>query len=575
MKKQNIIDEIFRKKFKDFQESPPEHIFENILSGVRKQPSRQAGKIKNYINNNRLLLSIASVVIIGGIVFLSLTKNLQKDEQTSEIQMVSQTDESSESRNTHNLLPSNSEENPKSQTINTKQSQVSGINSSPGNFEEHNNESDKISVSNVRIDYNVCGNDFKLPYIGSGSNGYPEKSLHSYGAGWNAMEGIKYDNPNDPETNVHFNGSGVVEFIWTENTGEDIEKDTIYVNFFKLPVSNFKIIDSIECIGYPVKLSPYDKSLMRYDWDADEGILSGKASDVLSIYWEKGGNKHNVSLTTWNKYNCKSITTITIEEPRAITIDFQVIAATCNRNNGAVMARASGGAGNYIYQWDSNSRVNSAYIDNLYSGIYEVWVMDENECQDRFSIEVPDSEMVKARFYYSEPGKTTPSEVYYTNTTTIDGISYSLMDGISFEWDFGDNETSQEENPAHIYTIGGEYKVKLYAISASGCIDTFKISDIVIGTTSLVEIPNVFSPNGDGYNDIFIVQTQKIISFQGIILNIKGETLYEWNDPVAGWDGKINRGNLAMPGVYYCIVKCVGEDGRKYEFGDVFHLVRE
>lgn len=63
---------------------------------------------------------------------------------------------------------------------------------------------------------------------------------------------------------------------------------------------------------------------------------------------------------------------------------------------------------------------------------------------------------------------------------------------------------------------------------------------------SLLDVPNVFTPNGDGKNDIFKVKALSLESFQGVILNRWGRKIYEWNDPSEGWDGRIG-GKYASP----------------------------
>jgi gliding motility-associated-like protein len=88
----------------------------------------------------------------------------------------------------------------------------------------------------------------------------------------------------------------------------------------------------------------------------------------------------------------------------------------------------------------------------------------------------------------------------------------------------------------------------------------------VIVQPSTLKVPNAFSPNGDGINDVFRVMKdsyQSITEFRAVILNRWGNKLYEWTDIDGGWDGTYN-GKVVKDGVYFVIVKARGADGVEY-----------
>lgn len=92
---------------------------------------------------------------------------------------------------------------------------------------------------------------------------------------------------------------------------------------------------------------------------------------------------------------------------------------------------------------------------------------------------------------------------------------------------------------------------------------------------SSLKMPNAFSPNGDGINDIYKPKTgfKSIVEFHAIIFNRWGQKLFEWDDPSTGWDGTYN-GTPVKDGVYYCLVKARGADGIKYSFKRDVNLLR-
>lgn len=114
----------------------------------------------------------------------------------------------------------------------------------------------------------------------------------------------------------------------------------------------------------------------------------------------------------------------------------------------------------------------------------------------------------------------------------------------------------KDKDHRYTFTDAGTYKVK---VTASNSICSYSDSISVIVSTSDIKAPNVFTPNGDGYNDEFRVAYKSIISFQCWVYNRWGRQVYTWTDPTKGWDGKIN-GVDAKPGPYFYVIKAKGSD---------------
>lgn len=93
--------------------------------------------------------------------------------------------------------------------------------------------------------------------------------------------------------------------------------------------------------------------------------------------------------------------------------------------------------------------------------------------------------------------------------------------------------------------------------------------------SSVLNVPNAFSPNGDGTNDIFRVKQdyKSIISFHAWIFNRWGKKLYEWTDITGGWDGTYH-GHDAPDGAYYVRIDAKGADGKKYNIKKAVNLLR-
>jgi len=135
-----------------------------------------------------------------------------------------------------------------------------------------------------------------------------------------------------------------------------------------------------------------------------------------------------------------------------------------------------------------------------------------------------------------------------------------------------------EEETEYTFKEAGSHRVACYASFVNG-VDTIAYDDVESFTISIseskLEMPNAFSPNGDDINDTYKVKEyQSLIEFHAYIFNRWGQKLYEWDNPAAdGWDGKYH-GRDVKQGVYYCLVKAKGADGRKFTIRKDVNLLR-
>lgn len=141
-----------------------------------------------------------------------------------------------------------------------------------------------------------------------------------------------------------------------------------------------------------------------------------------------------------------------------------------------------------------------------------------------------------------------------------------------------------DEDTQYTFTQSGTHSVELWATFVQGS-DTVAYTDsywsseaspiTVSISESKLEMPNAFSPNGDGINDIYKAKSgyQSLVEFHAYIFNRWGQKLYEWSDPAGGWDGKYKGKDVAQ-GVYYVLVKAKGADGRTFNIKRDVNLLR-
>jgi gliding motility-associated-like protein len=171
-----------------------------------------------------------------------------------------------------------------------------------------------------------------------------------------------------------------------------------------------------------------------------------------------------------------------------------------------------------------------------------------------------------ANFIVSEP-----IQLFDNNIYSFENLS---QNAITYNWDFGDGATSNSINPTHSYSMPpGFYPVTLVAFNEFGCSDTATLS-IQLVEEPLIYVPNTFTPNYDGTNDVFLPIIDSgidIYTYRLLIFNRWGEVIFESLNKEVGWDGSYG-GEIMQDGVYIWKITFNSPDNEEeYEF--IGHVV--
>ena len=261
---------------------------------------------------------------------------------------------------------------------------------------------------------------------------------------------------------------------------------------------------------------------------------------------------------------CVGDTTVEIIVNPQMNEQHEVLPDHCNQAVGSITMHASGGSGSMTYT--SNTATFADNIaSNLRAGDHIVTVTDSMGCTITKTIEVP-----------GIPGPN-PCFLFATSDDVNMVITNCTQGNNSYFWDFGDGVTSTETNPMHEYMDPGRYSVNMVVIDDFFCTDSLRQDYVINGP---VYIPNAFSPNGDGINDVmFIVgKTIQKEEFLWAIYDRHGILVFMSIDPAIGWDGTIqagkNKAKNAMPGVYTYRLKYKDVNGNYFERDGNITLIR-
>lgn len=156
--------------------------------------------------------------------------------------------------------------------------------------------------------------------------------------------------------------------------------------------------------------------------------------------------------------------------------------------------------------------------------------------------------------------------------------SFSCKGDLSdvYEWNFGNNKTSKEKQPAILFDKKGEYQVVLKAKNTNGCSNSTTKGITILNSFELFA-PNAFTPNFDGNNDEFMPEalTTWDVKFEMIIKNKSGNVIYKTTDKNAGWNGSLNnQGNILDEGVYFWQVITYDANGKPYQHAGKINLLK-
>jgi len=351
----------------------------------------------------------------------------------------------------------------------------------------------------------------------------------------------------------------------------------------------FVFISCLSVGQVTVEVKPTDTIVCYRDSVAFESFVSGAGSGKISWQWQK--NFIDISGATDSIYQIKNVE---IKDPglyRCIVSVNGVLADTSNdallrmhpkmnidtlyRYNplgcpadckGQFKVLVSGGTPfanypPYIYEWHGG-KSQDTIVFGLCRGNYRLWVTDSLGCVFDTGYFVDALKSPKVDFTFS-PRDT----IYLTNPNITVAFADSMLKHITnWTWSFGDSVKIPNLNPAsHTYDRSGQMKVKLSFTDINGCDTTYE-HDLTIKIAEL-EIPNIFTPNGDLKNDKFEIRLkgesktedyrQAYLSNEFLVYDRWGRKVFNQSDYRSeDWDG-----DRLSDGTYFYILKCVGQWG--------------
>ena len=197
-------------------------------------------------------------------------------------------------------------------------------------------------------------------------------------------------------------------------------------------------------------------------------------------------------------------------------------------------------------------------------------VVDNNNCQNSYTnnnlvISYP---VPQAEFSFNPPSASILNPIIEFQDQTAGAVISN------WSWSFGDpgDSGSSLQNPSFNFPTTGVFDVWLTVVSDNGCTDSIN-HPLVIGPEFVLYVPNAFTPNNDGVNDVFYPQGMGIDTenYELWIFDRWGNLIYNTNDFSKVWDGRpTGKDEIVMQDVYVWKIKIKTFDGtKKYYMGHV------
>lgn len=325
---------------------------------------------------------------------------------------------------------------------------------------------------------------------------------------------------------------------------------------------------AVQCKGYTVKFTNTSTGGFAYKWNF--GVPGATSTEFEPTFTYPDTGTYSVTLIVNEGSTCPDSITRLVKIYPEFHGDFVWTGRLCPQEPVQFIdsSRATYPAVNY-WRWNfgdggTSSEQNPVHTYATPGGPQQVTLISRSQlgCRDTVTKTLP--------MPYFNP-------FAGNDTIIVLGYNYNLngTGSTSYEWSPTDYLSDPNiANPKAVFPDTGTYTYVLTGTNEEGCLARDTINILVV-STGRIFVPNAFSPNGDGVNDVLM---PRIIGYSEInyfrIFNRYGQQVFSSaRDNYPGWDGTLN-GQQSDIGVYYYIIDLKDAEGRNVQQKGDITLVR-
>ncbi len=309
--------------------------------------------------------------------------------------------------------------------------------------------------------------------------------------------------------------------------------------FFSLDIAS-KVNDTIviPCKEKPYQLIPDSiytlNGIAKYEWSTAGAVFSTIESPVINA---TESAYYYLALQDSCGQELVDSVYITFANAQPLSLNTVSDTAICMGNPVMLAANAGGGSGLLTYNWSSlGSKASSVTVLPTTSTRYGVTVTDACGTSVTKTIFIKVHEVI-ADFEYS----------YDETDFGVVIKNYSKGEQLKYAWSMDRRDLSEVAEPRINLDDVENHNLELIVTDVEGCGDT---AHKVLLPQMFTYIPNIFTPNGDGYNDEFKVSIVDPVQFEMTVFDRWGTPIFKSNDPSKGWNGAVTPTGEVVPGTY-------------------------
>jgi gliding motility-associated-like protein len=305
------------------------------------------------------------------------------------------------------------------------------------------------------------------------------------------------------------------------------------------------------CEGSPSFFNDFsfvaNSSIDKWNWTF-ENVNSSSSKDVTYVFANNG--LHNVSLAVTSIMGCTSELSKKIQINELPSPNFRIPADICFGDEVKIIDLSEENA-SAIVNWNYNfgdgntsNEQNPTHTYNFKSQFdVSLTITSAQGC-------VNDTTMPAITQVHALPIADFHASTFITSELESEISFYNQSSGATtYVWSFGNGNFSSEENPIYYFNNAQDYEIILTAINEFSCTSEM-IKSVYIHPEYTFFIPDAFTPNGDGNNDIFTAQGNGVTSFEMQVYDRWGGIVFESSDMEYGWDGLDASANKVGVGTY-------------------------
>ncbi|MBN2669278.1 MAG: gliding motility-associated C-terminal domain-containing protein [Bacteroidales bacterium] len=252
--------------------------------------------------------------------------------------------------------------------------------------------------------------------------------------------------------------------------------------------------------------------------------------------------------------------TFTVFFVKSANLTYTLVNEDCGEENGSITFATKP---NRQLKSENTYILNNNTIEHLIPNRFNFRFSDQYQCSYMLDVEMPEDNL---------DGTINTQAMEYRSGFPIYFDLSSSSKNFDCIWNFGDGEQQYGLTTEHVYKEPGEYKVQLQLIKAN-CNNT--IEKLIVIEEAKPKLPNVFTPNNDGKNDVYQVSVpENAKTFEAFVMDLKGHLIYKWEDPKQGWDGRGLDGGDVPEGAYLVVLRGKDSTNHVFEYKSLIELIR-